>query len=247
MPGPTSSFAAPLQTPHVCPHPADAPLPPPRGSQPNPEAETVSAYTGVLVRPHPRSPRTPTSQDYEDPPRPTTATSPHDPITHTHHHTSSQGHCPAHGQWWQRCTQTQLLELRKWARAEPTLEGLVHRPCRGSAENCRLQPAGGWMPRAAWEAMLADALHQQGIHPHNLLEPQDHPYVLKRLPETLQVTRREIRCLWDITPSPTRSAHIPSPPHKLRRTDTGSTRSAPEIPPATQRDAPDPPASSSPP
>ena len=47
------------------------------------------------------------------------------------------------GQWWQRWTHTQLWELRKWARGEPSLEGLVHRPGKGSVENCRLRPAGG--------------------------------------------------------------------------------------------------------
>ena len=35
------------------------------------------------------------------------------------------------------------------------------------------------MPQAAWVAMLADALHHQGVHPRNLPAPQDHPYVLK--------------------------------------------------------------------
>ena len=45
--------------------------------------------------------------------------------------------------WWQRWTQTQLWELRKWARAGPFLGGLVHRPRKGSVENGRLQPAGG--------------------------------------------------------------------------------------------------------
>ena len=48
-------------------------------------------------------------------------------------------------------------------------------------ENCRLRPAGAWMPQAAWEAMLADALHPLGVHPRNLPAPQDHPYVLRRL------------------------------------------------------------------
>ena len=130
----------------------------------------------------------------------------------------------------------QLWELGKWAGAEPSLEGLVHRPRKGSMENRRLQPAGGWMPQAAWEAMLADALHPQGVHP----APEDHPYVLRRLRETLQETRRERRRLWDITPSPTPHTHTPSPPVKRRRTDTGSTHSNPGALRATQHDAPDP-------
>ena len=94
--------------------------------------------------------------------------------------------------WWRRLacagtwvTQTQLWELRKWARAEPSLEGLVHRPRKGSAENPRLQPAGVWMPQAAWEAMLADAPHPLGVHPRSLPAPEDHLYVLRRLRETL--------------------------------------------------------------
>ena len=154
----------------------------PHWSQPNPEAETVRAYQLVCVRPLSCSPRTPTAQDYQDSPMPTTATSPHDPATRTHAHTSAQGHCPAHGQWWQGSTHTQLWELQKLARAEPSLEGPLRRPRRGSAENCRLQPAGGWMPQAAWGAMLAIALHPQKVHPHSLPAPQDHPYDLKRLP-----------------------------------------------------------------
>ena len=123
-------------------------------SQPNPKAETVRAYPRVHIRTCPRSPRTPTAQDYKDSPGPTTANSPHDPTTPTHAHSSAPGHGPAHGQWWQRWTHTQLWEMRKWARAEPSLEGLVHRPRKGSAEKCRRQPAGGWMTKAAWEAML---------------------------------------------------------------------------------------------
>ena len=58
------------------------------------------------------------------------------------------------------------------------------------------------MPQAAWEAMRADALHPKEVHLRNLHAPQNHPYVLKRLPETLQETRREGRRLWDIIPKP---------------------------------------------
>ena len=102
---------------------------------------------------------------------------------------------------------------------------------------------GGWMPQVAWEAMLADALHPHGVQPHSLPAPQDHPYVLKRLRETLQETRREGRRLWDITRSPTPRTHIPWPPHKHQHTDIGSTRSTAGTPSATQHGAPDPPAS----
>ena len=109
-------------------------------------------------------------------------------------------------------------------------------------ENCRLRPAGGWMPQAAWEAMLADALHPLGVCPRNLPAPQDHPYVLRRLRETLQETQRDGIRLWDITQSPAPHTHTPSPPHKRRRTDTGGTHSTPGALRATQHDAPDPPA-----
>ena len=39
-------------------------------------------------------------------------------------------------------------------------------------ENCRLRPAGGWMPQAAWEAMLADALHPLGMTGMELNPPK---------------------------------------------------------------------------
>ena len=110
-------------------------------------------------------------------------------------------------------------------------------------ENCRLRPAGGWMPQAAWEAMLADALHPLGVQPRNLPVPQDHPYVLRRLRETLQETQRDGIRLWDITQSPTPHTQTPSPAHKCQRTNTGGTHSTQGALRATQHDAPDPPAS----
>ena len=197
----------------------------------------------VHIRSRPHSPRTPTVQDYEESPRPAAATGTNDPVTPTNTHSSAEDRGPAQGQWWQRWTDTQLWELQKWARGEPSLEGLVGRPRKGSVENCRLRPAGGWMPQAAWEAMLADALHPLGVHPRNLPAPQDHPYVLKRLRETLQETQRDGIRLWDITQSPAPHTHTPSPPHKRRRTDTGGTHTTPGALRGTQHDAPDPPAS----
>ena len=214
-----------------------------RESPPNLEAGTVRAHPRFHIRVHPHSPRTPTEQDYEESPRPAIAAGPHDPVTPTHPHSSAQDRRPAQEQWWQRWTHTQLWELQKWAKGEPSLEGLVHQPRKGSVENCRLRPAGGWMPQASWEAMLADALHPLGVHPRNLPAPQDHPYVLRRLRETLQETQRDGIRLWDITQSPAPHAHTPSPPHKRRRTDTGDTHSTPGALRATQQDAPDPPAS----
>ena len=47
------------------------------------------------------------------------------------------------------------------------------------------------------------------------------------LRETLQGTQRDGIRLWDITQSPAPHTHIPSPPHKRRRTDTGGTHSTP--------------------
>ena len=179
-----------------------------RGYQADPESETVRAYPRVHIRSRPRSQSTPRAQDYQDSSGLGTATTP------THVHSSVQGHGPTQGQWWQRWIHTQLWELRKWARPEPSLEDLIHLRLKGSVENCRLRPAAGWMPKAAWEAMLADALHPQGVHPRDLPAPQDHLYVLRRLRETLQETRREGRRLWDITPSPAPHTHTPSPPRK---------------------------------
>ena len=98
--------------------------------------------------------------------------------------------------------------------------------------------------------MLADAPPppgQQEIHPRNLAAPQDHPYVLKRLRETLQETRRKGRPLWDITRSSTPRTHTPLPARKRRGTLTVSTHSTPGAPRATQHHAPDPPASATPP
>ena len=60
-----------------------------RESQPNPEAETVRTYPRVHIRRRPHSPRTRRAQNYEESPRPATATSPHDPVTPTHAHSSA--------------------------------------------------------------------------------------------------------------------------------------------------------------
>ena len=190
----------------------------------------MRAYPRVCIRLRPHSPPTPTEQDYEESPRPATASSPHDPITPTHAHSSAQDRGPTQGQRWQRWTDTQLCELRKWVRTEPSLEGLVHGPRKRSVENSRLQPAGGWMPQTAWEAMVADALHPLGVHPRNLSAPQDHPYVLKRLQEILRETQRDGIRLWDMTESPTPHTHTPPPPHKCRHTDASAAPQHPRSP-----------------
>ena len=99
------------------------------------------------------------------------------------------------------------------------------------------------MPQAALEAMLADAIHPQRVHLRNLPASQDHPYVLRRLRETIQETRREGMHLWDITQSPTPRTHTPSPTRKRQDTDTSSTHSTPGAPRATKHNTRDPPAS----
>ena len=110
-------------------------------------------------------------------------------------------------------------------------------------ENLRLRPAVGSMLQAAWEAMLADALHLLGVQLRNLPAPQDHRYVLRRLRETFPETQRDGIRLWDITQSQAPHTHTPSPPHKRRRTNTGGTHSTRGALRTTQHDAPDPPAS----
>ena len=113
-------------------------------------------------------------------------------------------------------------------------------PARGRWKTAASSWRGGWMPQAAWEAMLADAPHPLGVHPRNLPAPQDHPYVLRRLRETLQETQWDGIRLWDIAQSPTPHTHPPSPSHKRRRTDTGGAHSTPGALRATQHDAPEP-------
>ena len=168
--------------------------------QPNPEAESVSTCPRVRARLRPaNSPRTPKAQDYKYFPGPTAAASLCYSTACTQARAHPQGHGPAHGPWWQRWTRTQLWELRKCARAENSLEGLVHRPSREVTENRRLHPVGGSMSQDAWEAMLADALHPQAVHPRQLLAPHEHPHFLRRLRETLQATRKIGKRVWEIT------------------------------------------------
>ena len=185
-----------------------------RESPPDPEAETVRAHPRVHIRVHPHSPRTPTEQDYEESPRPATAASPHDQVTPTHAHSSAQDRRPAQEQWWQRWTHTQLWELRKWARGEPSLEGLVHRPRKGSVENCRLRPAGGGCRRP----------HGKPCWPMRSTPWESTPATSPR-PRTTRMS----------------SGACGRPSRK--RTDTGDTHSTPGALRATQHDAPDPPAS----
>ena len=57
----------------------------------------MRAYPRVHIRPRTRSPRIPMAQDYEESPRPATATSPHDPITPTYAHSSAERPRPRPG------------------------------------------------------------------------------------------------------------------------------------------------------
>ena len=198
-------------------------------------------YPQFHMRPRPRSPRTPTAQDYEDSPGAATPTSSHNPTTFTHAISSAKGQGPAQGQWWQRWTHKQLWELPKWARAEPSLEDLVQRPRKGSVENCRLRPAGrGGCHRPhgkpCWPMRSSPKESTRATYPRHRTTRMSSG----DCGGTLQETRREGRRLWDITPSPTLCRYTPSPARKRRRTDTGSTHSMPGAQHATQHQAPDP-------
>ena len=106
--------------------------------------------------------------------------------------------------------------------AEPSLEGRVCQSFRETTENRPLHPAGGWMPQDVWEAMLANALHPQGVHPGQVPAPQDHPRGLKRLWETRQATQegRKAPVGHHAKPSPTHRhtlADLPAPTQLYRQ------------------------------
>ena len=157
--------------------------------RPNPEAESVST---CRLTPGP-IPAQPQGAGVRGLSGPTAVPSPHYSTTRTtaEAHAEAQSHESALEPWWQRWTHTKLWELQKWARAETSLKGLVRQPPREMTENRQLQLAGGWMPQAAWKAMLADALHPKRVHPRRPPAPQDHLHVLGRLQETLQATQKD--------------------------------------------------------
>ena len=100
--------------------------------------------------------------------------------------------------------------------------------------------------------MLPDALHPQGVKPRQLPAPQAHMHVIRRLHETLQVTQKEAKRLWDVTQSLPPRTDTTSPARKRQRTDTGSpgtapTCSTPGTSPAIQHDVSDPPSGGTPP
>ena len=74
------------------------------------------------------------------------------------------------------------------------------------------------MPQAAWEAMLADALHPQGVQPRNLPAPQDHPYVVKRLRENLQEANEKAdACGTSPKPNPAHTHPLATPQASTHR------------------------------
>ena len=91
----------------------------------------MHAYARIHIRPRPRSPHTPPAQTYEDYPGPATATSPHDPTTPTHAHSSPQGHVHAQRQWLQRWMHTQLWELQSGPGQSPPSRAWSTGPARG--------------------------------------------------------------------------------------------------------------------
>ena len=211
-----------------------------RESQPSPEAETVLAYPRSPHLPAPPLPAHRTTRNPPGPPPPSVPTTPSHPPTPTppsqtaappRDSDGGAGPTRSSGSW--ESGPRQSVPSRAWSTG----------PARGRWTTCRLQPAGGRMPQAAWEAMLAHALHPLGVHPRNLAAPKDQRYVIRRLRETFQETQRDGIRLWDITQSPAPHTHTPSPPHKPQRTNTSGTDSTPGALRATQHDAPDPPAS----
>ena len=186
------------------------------GPQPNPQTESVFIYPRVPLRATRPLPAHPHGAGLRGLPRPVAAASPHDSTarTHAHTHAHAKGHGPARG----------------WAALDPyTAVGAAELGPGGAIPWGSSGPAGsrqrtvdssrrgGWMPQDAWKAMLANALHPQGVHPREIPAAQDHPYVLRGLQDRLHATRRERRRLWDIIPRPTAPTDTPSPPCKCRR------------------------------
>ena len=208
----------------------------------------MSAYTRVRVRPRPaHSPRTPTARDYEEslgPPQPTVPmTPPHaptptpTPTTKATDQPSERGGSagPTRSCGSCRSGPGRSSLTRAWS---PGSQGVGEQPSTAAgggmdATGCMGSHAGGCAPSL-------------GSPSRELLPPQDHLYVLRRLRQTIPETRREGKRLWDITPSQVPPTDTPLPPRKGRRTDAGSanttlTRSTPGTPRASQHDSPDPP------
>ena len=168
-PGSTSSVFAPLPTLDVSPHTAHAPLPPPPRVPTKPrggDCARIPASPHPLAPPLPAHPHgtglreIPQARHRHQSPRP----------RHTHPRPLLRPRPrPRPGTVVAALDPHAALGAAKVGpgRALPRGAG-PGGPRKGSVENCCLQPAGRWMPQAAWEAMLADALHPLGVHPRNL-------------------------------------------------------------------------------
>ena len=77
--------------------------------------------------------------------------------------------------------------------------------------------------------MLADALHPLGVHPRNLPAPQDHPYVLRRLRETLKKTQRDAYACGTSPKAQPRTHTSPHHPTNVSA-PTQAARTAPQEP-----------------
>ena len=109
----------------------------------------------------PATPRHGTTRTPPGPPPPAIPTTPPHPPTPTAPFNAGD---PSQGEWWQRWTQTQLWELRKWAPAERSLEELVHRPRKGVGGELPPQGGGG-----------LDATGRMGSHADRCPPPQESP------------------------------------------------------------------------
>ena len=89
-----------------------------------------------------------------------------------------------------------------------SLQDGVRRPRRDNGENPQLRLVGAWIPQEAWESLLANALHSQGVHPH------------------LRTTSLSESTCWGPSRrcrSPPPRISSPSPIRKRPCTDTGGT------------------------
>ena len=116
-------------------------------------------------------------------------------------------------------------------------------PAKGRRRTAASGRRGGGCRRTHGKPCWLMRSNPLGVHPRNLPARQDHPYVLRRLRDTLRETQRDGLFLCDLSRSPAPHIHTPSEPHKRWRTDTGGSHSTPGALRATQHDVPDPPAS----
>ena len=191
-PGSASNVSAPLPTLDVSPHTAHAPLPPP--------------------------PRVPTQPRGRDRARTPASPRPLAPPLPAHLHGTGLRGIPQARQRHQsqrpRHTHpSPLFRSRPRPRPRTVVLALDPHAALGAAKvgpgralprgpgPAAPQGVGGELPPLAagggvdaagcMGSHAADALNPLGVHPRNLPAPQDHPYVLRRLRETLQETQRD--------------------------------------------------------